>query len=80
MYSEATPFLWRLLVDRSHQGRGIGRRALTMWLADMRVPGHRAIDTSWGQGKGGPEPLLLSMGFVPTGELDDGQVVARLGL
>lgn len=80
MYSEATPFLWRLLVDRSHQGRGIGRRALTMWLDDMRVHGHRAIDTSWGQGKGGPEPLLLSMGFVPTGELDDGQVVARLGL
>jgi diamine N-acetyltransferase len=31
-------------------------------------------------GKGSPEPMYLAHGFVPTGEIDDGEVVARLAL
>lgn len=80
VYSGTSPYLWRFLIDRRHQGRGIGRRALTIWLDQMRTHGHREIETSWGQGKGSPEPFHLAMGFVPTGELDDGEIVARLRL
>jgi diamine N-acetyltransferase len=29
---------------------------------------------------GGPEPFYTGLGFVPTGEIHDGEVVARLSL
>lgn len=74
------PFLWRFLVDRRHQGRGVGRRALERWTAELRAAGHRAVVTSWVQGRGGPEPFYLAAGFVPTGEVVDGETVARLSL
>ena len=31
-------------------------------------------------GKGSPEPMYLARGFVPTGEIDHGEIVARLQL
>src|SRR5690606_34187859 len=37
----AEPYLWRLLVDRRHQGRGIGRRAMGEVLDRLRAAGHR---------------------------------------
>lgn len=80
MWSEAEPrpYLWRFLVDRRHQGRGIGRRALELWVRAMRERGHTEAETSWVQARGGPEPFYLDFGFVPTGEYDDGEVLARL--
>src|SRR5690606_19927211 len=41
------PYLWRFLIDRQHQGRGIGGRALKLWADDLRAAGHTAIETSW---------------------------------
>src|SRR5690606_11571123 len=65
MWSEAEPrpYLWRFLVDRRHQGRGIGRRALELWVRAMREHGHTEAETSWTQAKGGPEPFYLDLGF-----------------
>lgn len=86
MYADALdegtpdPYLWRFLVDRFHQGRGIGERALGTWLEDLRAAGHSAIETSWVQAPGGPEPFFLKTGFVLTGEMDDDEAVARLSL
>ena len=74
------PYLWRYLIDRRHQGRGIGRRALAMWIEEMRDAGHTRIETSWVQAPGGPEPFYLSLGFELTGEMDDDEAVARLSL
>ncbi|AXH97284.1 GNAT family N-acetyltransferase [Ornithinimicrobium avium] len=74
------PYLWRFLVDRRHQGRGIGRRALQRWAADLRAAGHTVAVTSWVQDPGGPEPFYLQLGFVLTGERDEGEAVARLEL
>lgn len=83
MYADAVnagtpdPYLWRFLVDRRHQGRGIGPRALEQWVEDLRAAGHTAIKTSWAPGHGGPEPFYLRAGFVLTGEVDDDELVAR---
>ena len=74
------PFLWRFLVDRRHQGRRVGERALSLWLDDLRAAGHAEVRTSWVQAPGGPEPFYLRAGFALTGETDDGEVVARLRL
>lgn len=80
MYADNGPYLWRFLIDRRHQQRGIGRRVLMQWIEAMRADGHEWVETSWVSGKGTPEPLYRSVGFVPTGEIEDGEIVARLPL
>ena len=77
---EPRPYLWRFLVDRRHQGRGIGRRAMDLWSQAMRERGHTEAETSWVRARGGPEAFYLAFGFVPTGEYDDGEALARLSL
>ncbi|MGA8048127.1 MAG: GNAT family N-acetyltransferase [Dermatophilaceae bacterium] len=76
----AEPYLWRLLIDRRHQRRGIGERVMGLLVEHLRAQGHRSLRTSWVQARGGPEPFYLRLGFVPTGDYDDGEAVARLAL
>lgn len=71
------PWLWRLLVDRMHQRRGIGSRIIDLVVEQCREWGDATLLTSWVPGKGSPEPMYRAQGFVPTGEVDDGEVVAR---
>lgn len=74
------PYLWRLLVDRRHQRRGLGRRALELVVRQLRAEGHTVLKTSWVDGHGGPEPFYRGLGFEPTGELDGDEIVAALRL
>jgi len=74
------PFLWRLLVDRLHQRRGIGRRVLDLVSEECRAMGDKTLLTSWVDGKGSPAPFYLSYGFVPTGEIVDEEIEARVSL
>lgn len=74
------PYLWRLLVDRRHQRRGIGRRVLAVLTAQLRAEGHATLLTSWVDGPGSPRRFYEGLGFVPTGRLVDGEVEARLTL
>jgi diamine N-acetyltransferase len=74
-------FLWRFMIDGGFQGRGFGRAALGLIVEHVRsLPNARELLVSWVPGDGSPEPFYLGLGFVPTGEVDDGEVVARLGL
>jgi RimJ/RimL family protein N-acetyltransferase len=68
------PFLWRLLIDRMHQRRGIGRQVLDLLADHYRAAGHDRLLVSWKPGKGSPEPMYLKYGFVLTGEEEDGEV------
>jgi RimJ/RimL family protein N-acetyltransferase len=74
------PYLWRLLIDRRHQRRGIGARVVGLLATHLRAQGHDVLKTSWVEGPGGPEPFYRGLGFVPTGEIDDGETVAALTL
>ena len=74
------PFLWRLLIDRRHQRRGIGARAVGLLLDHVRALGRPRLDVSWYPGRGSPEPFYRKLGFVPDGRIIDGQIVARLDL
>ena len=73
----AEPFLWRLLIDRMHQRRGVGRRALDLVEDEMRTRGTRAVMVSWVDGKGSPGPFYEARGYVRTGEKDGDETVAR---
>jgi RimJ/RimL family protein N-acetyltransferase len=73
-------YLWRLLVDRMHQRRGIGRRAIELLVDQLRLDGIPRLYTSCGQGVGTPQPFYARLGFAPTGELVDGEVELVLQL
>lgn len=73
-------WLWRLMVDAAHQNRGYGRAALELAIDELRGRGAGELFTSWVPGEAGPEVFYLQLGFVPTGEIDDGEIVARLAL
>ncbi len=74
------PYLWRLLVDRRHQRRGIGRQTIDLAIDEAASNGAASIAVSWRPGRGSPAQLYLDRGFVPTGDTHDGEVEARLQL
>ncbi len=74
---EPEPFLWRLLIDRMHQRRGIASRALDLVENTLREKGDRSVLVSWGEGRGSPRPFYLARGYEPTGKVEEDEVVAR---
>lgn len=78
--SRPEPYLWRLLVDRRHQRRGIGVQTLEAVVEVCRDWGAESLAVSWVEGRGSPEPFYRRHGFVPTGEVKEDEVVARLPL
>lgn len=71
------PYLWRLLIDRMHQRRGIASRALDLLEDELRTQGAAAILVSYHEGKGAPGPFYAGRGYVPTGEKAGEEIVAR---
>ena len=71
-------WLGGVLVDRAHQGRGVGRAAVAEALRTLRP---KADDTgfalSYHPENEVAKALYASLGFVETGEVDDDEVVAR---
>jgi len=74
------PYLWRLLIDRHHQRRGIGLTTMRLLIDHFRSEGATSMYTSFVRAPGGPEPLYRLLGFVPTGELDGEEIVTSLQL
>ena len=78
---EAFAVLWRLMIAAPFQGRGIGASAMGLIVDHVRsIPGKRRLLTSYVPGPGCPEPFYRGLGFVPTGEVDEGEVVLALDL
>lgn len=74
-------FLWRLMIAGPYQGKGYGRKATELLVEYVKTrPGARELSTSYVPIEGGPEGFYRKMGFEPTGELDDGEIVVRLTL
>lgn len=73
--------VWRFMVDAKHQRKGIGRAAMLQVIEHVRRKGlFNKLGISYVPEEGGPEQLYLSLGFKPTGEVDDGEVVMELVL
>ena len=74
-------FLWRLMVAAEHQGEGYGRRAVDLLVDYVRTrPNATELLTSYVPGDRGPMTFYQKLGFVETGEIDDGEVLTRLAL
>jgi diamine N-acetyltransferase len=75
-------FLWRLLIDTRHQGRGYGRATIERVLEYVRTrPGAKDFKTSVVAGEeASPMGFYLRLGFVDTGVDHEGERVLRLPL
>ena len=74
-------FLWRLMIAGPYQGKGYGRKAIELLIEYVKTrPGARELSTSYVPIEGGPEGFYRRIGFEPTGEVDDGEIVVRLML
>jgi diamine N-acetyltransferase len=86
MYGEHPPesdtwWVIRLMIDRAHQGKGYGRAAMQALIAMMaeRV-GCAEIVTSFNPANTVALGLYTSLGFQPTGEIEDDEPLLRLRL
>jgi diamine N-acetyltransferase len=72
--------IWRLNIAASEQGWGYGRFAVDAVAQEARRRGQTRITMFWVPGEGGPERFYRRLGFRPTGEDMDGQVLGELTL
>ncbi len=71
--------IFRLMIDRRHQGRGYGRRALEMLIARLLAdPRPRRITTCFVPGNEVARRMYASLGFVETEVDEDGEIIAEL--
>ena len=72
-------YLWRFMIDARYQGKGYGKEAMEMIIDYVKtLPNAHELLTSCVPGEGGPEVFYKKLGFVPTGEMEDDEMVLRL--
>ena len=67
-------YVWRLLVDARHQGRGYGRLAVAWVIDEARRLGFKTVGLSHVDLPGGPAGFYAKLGFAYTGEVDDSEL------
>jgi diamine N-acetyltransferase len=71
--------VWRFMIDKQYQGRGIGREALRQVVAHARAKGcFKSLELSYVPGPGCPELFYLSLGFRHTGRMDEQEIVLEI--
>ena len=74
-------FLWRLMIDKSHQGKGCGRAAVEALVEHVRTrPGAQRLLVSHVKGAERLSRFYQSLGFRYTGVEDDGELVMERAL
>jgi len=67
-------YVWRLMVDAAHQGRGLGRRAMAWVMAEARRLGVAEVALSHVDLPGHAGPFYEKLGFAYTGDQDEGEL------
>ena len=70
-------YLWRLNIGSEHQGSGYGRFAVEGLCQEAIRRGHLRLTVSYHPGENGPEGFYERLGFRPTGEHNQDEVVAE---
>ncbi|MCE7986694.1 MAG: GNAT family N-acetyltransferase [Caldilinea sp. CFX5] len=74
-------YLWRFLIDVRYQKQGYGRQAMALLFAHVKtLPKGDALYTSCVPAEGGPCPFYEKLGFVYTGDEEDGELYMRRAL
>ena len=75
--------LWRLMIDKTYQGKGYGKEAVKLALEYINTFPCGAADYCWlsyGPENDVARNLYSSFGFIETGEMDGEEVIAVLKL
>jgi diamine N-acetyltransferase len=71
----------RMMIDHHYQGQGYGYAAMHRLITHIREqPEARAIELNYDADNNLAARLYIRLGFEPTGEMDDGEIRARLVL
>jgi diamine N-acetyltransferase len=73
-------WIFRLMTDQWHQGRGIGRRAMECLLDEIAARGGRKVKISFVPSNTAAARLYESLGFVDAGEVEEGEIVMERDL
>ncbi|MDQ4127205.1 MAG: GNAT family N-acetyltransferase [Actinomycetota bacterium] len=74
-------YLWRFMIAEEHQGKGYGRRAMELLIEHVKTrPMAEELSLSYVPSEGSPEGFYRGLGFEPTGEENDGEVMMSLRL
>ena len=74
-------FLWRLMIDARYQKFGFAAKAMELLFEYVRTrPGAKEILVSCVPGEDGPSGFYEKLGFTPTGEIEDDEIVMRRDL
>lgn len=72
---EPAYFLWRLMIAQDHQGKGYGKQAMEQVIGYVKkLPGAYRLGVSYVPGPGCPQEFYTKLGFVPTGEVHEGEI------
>ncbi|MHA7985620.1 GNAT family N-acetyltransferase [Rathayibacter sp. CAU 1779] len=77
---EFRSILWRINVDASDQGRGVGTFAVDALAEEARRRGHDKLFVIWESGELGPEAFFIRTGFSPVGETQYGETIGSMDL
>ena len=63
-------YLWRMMIDNNHQGKGYGKAAIDLLAQEIKTSGKiEKLFTSVVPGNDGPTGFYEKLGFVKTGEM-----------
>lgn len=73
--------IYRFMIDRAYQGRGYGKTALQLVLAEIKALGHiHRVSICYEPENEGARQLYAKAGFVEDGLDEDGEMIAHLDL
>jgi len=72
-------YLWRFMIDEKHQGKGYGFQAMKQVIEYVKgLPDSQELLLSYVPGDGNPQGFYEKLGFVETGEMEEGEVMMCL--
>lgn len=78
---KAEYFLWRFMIDARYQKSNYGRRAMELLIDHVRTrPDAEELYVRYKGGEGSPEGFYRRFRFEPTGDVDDGEILAKMKL
>lgn len=70
--------IWRLMIGAEYQGKGYGQKAVEQVIEYVKgCPNATELLMSYNPGEGNPAKFYRKLGFVETGEIDNGQILMR---
>jgi len=76
----ASALIWRILIDRMHQGRGLGRRTLDLAVEQALFWSADDLLVTWTDAPGTAGPFYTDFGFETTGRRFGREIEGRLAL